>query len=57
MIKQEKKQMHRAGTSLRRLPIVKNRISSGQPKRKGDATETVAMTQNAGDTRHHVTNA
>ena len=53
----KRKKIHRAGTSLQRLPIIKNRISSAKPKERVDDTETVAMTQNAGGNQHHVTNA
>ena len=53
----KRKKLHRAGTSLQRLPIIKNRISANQQgKERVNDTETVAMTQSAGDNKHHVTN-
>ena len=58
----KKKKLHRAGRSMQRLPIIKNRISSNinqkpQQKERGTDTETVAMTANAGGTKQGITTA
>eukprot|EP00484_Ammonia_sp_Unknown_P019978 CAMPEP_0197031502 /NCGR_PEP_ID=MMETSP1384-20130603/10491_1 /TAXON_ID=29189 /ORGANISM="Ammonia sp." /LENGTH=75 /DNA_ID=CAMNT_0042461035 /DNA_START=36 /DNA_END=263 /DNA_ORIENTATION=- len=56
----KRKMVHRVGSSLSvRLPIVKNRVSSNKPTQQEAATETetVAMTQSAGDGTQKVTTA